>query len=589
MILAKIIPAALGNHLWQSTLFAAAAALLALALRKNRAQTRYTLWLIASLKFLVPFALLIAAGAHLRWPAAAPIATPTFSVAVQQIGQPFTAPEISTSVLMPAVSNAWNPVITILFLIWFVGFTAVLLSWWRRWMRIRTIVRAASPLPLETSVPVLSSPTLLEPGVFGIFRPVLLLPEGITGHLSARHLESIFAHELCHVRRRDNLAAAIHMFVEALFWFHPLVWWIGARMMEERECACDEEVVRLGNQPQVYAESILKACQFYLESPLACVSGVTGSDLRKRIVRIMTQRVVHRLTFGRKLLLAAAGIMAIAVPILFGLVNTPQDQAQSKPARAASLLSFEVASIKRNNSGTSNISVNISPGGRFTARNITVKQLIEDAYDIQGFQVSGAPGWLDSARYDIVAKAADSSENDPRHLSESERKTFEQQHRSRLQSLLATRFHLKTYNTSKEGPVYALVVAKNGPKLQTAHGEEPNNRGMRMRPGQLEGQGVSISFLAQALSRQLSRTVVDSTGLAGIYDFTLKWTPDEPLSQMFKSARGGNEGTASASPSDPSGPSVFTAIQEQLGLKLQSEKAPVDVLVIEHVEKPSEN
>ncbi|HXE12019.1 MAG TPA: M56 family metallopeptidase, partial [Bryobacteraceae bacterium] len=273
MILAKLIPAALANHLWQSTLFAAAAALLALALRKNRAQTRYTLWLIASLKFLVPFALLIAAGAHLRWPAAAPIATPTFSVAVQQIGQPFTAREISTSVLMPAVSNAWNPVITILFSIWFVGFAAVLLSWWRRWMRIRTIVRAASPLPLETSVPVLSSPTLLEPGVFGIFRPVLLLPEGITGHLSARHLESIFAHELCHVRRRDNLAAAIHMFVEALFWFHPLVWWIGARMMEERERACDEEVLRLGNQPQVYAESILKACQFYLESPLACISG----------------------------------------------------------------------------------------------------------------------------------------------------------------------------------------------------------------------------------------------------------------------------------------------------------------------------
>jgi len=112
---------------------------------------------------------------------------------------------------------------------------------------------------------------------------------------------------------------------------------------------------------------------------------------------------------------------------------------------------------------------------------------------------------------------------------------------------------------------------------------------MTMRPGQLEGQGVPISFLAEALSRQLSRIVVDNTGLAEIYDFTLKWTPDERPSQMFKNAGAGNEDAANASPSGVSGPSVFTAIQEQLGLKLRSEKAPVDVLVIDHVEKPSEN
>jgi uncharacterized protein (TIGR03435 family) len=218
-----------------------------------------------------------------------------------------------------------------------------------------------------------------------------------------------------------------------------------------------------------------------------------------------------------------------------------------------------------------------------------VKQLIEDAYDIRGFQISGAPGWLGSARYDIVAKAADSPENDPSHLSESERKAFEQQHRRRLQSLLITRFHLQTHNMSKEGPVYALVIAKNGSKLRAARGEKPNNRGMTMRPGQLEGQGVPISFLAKYLSQQLSRIVVDDTGLAGIYDFTLMWAPDERLSQMFKNAGAENEGAGNALPSGASGPSVFTAIQEQLGLKLKSKKAPVDVLVIDHVEKPSEN
>ena len=101
--------------------------------------------------------------------------------------------------------------------------------------------------------------------------------------LTPDQLEAVFAHELCHVRRRDNLTAALHMIVEAVFWFHPLVWWLGARMVDERERACDEDVLRLGGEPQVYAESVLKVCEFYLESPVACVAGVTGSNLQKRM------------------------------------------------------------------------------------------------------------------------------------------------------------------------------------------------------------------------------------------------------------------------------------------------------------------
>ena len=126
--------------------------------------------------------------------------------------------------------------------------------------------------------------------MFGILRPVLLWPRDIDMRLDDAQVHAILAHELAHVRRRDNLTAAMHMFVEAVFWFHPLVWWIGARLVDERERACDEEVVRLGNDPHVYAESILKTCQFYVESPLTCVPGVTGSDLKKRIERIMSHR-----------------------------------------------------------------------------------------------------------------------------------------------------------------------------------------------------------------------------------------------------------------------------------------------------------
>src|SRR5207249_5075322 len=125
------------------------------------------------------------------------------------------------------------------------------------------------------------------PGVVGLFRPILLLPASIEERLTMLQLDAVLAHELCHVRRRDNLTSAIHMIVEAIFWFHPLVWWIGARLVEERERACDEAVLSLGSEPHDYAEAILKVCSQYVESPLACTSGVSGSDLKKRIQAIL--------------------------------------------------------------------------------------------------------------------------------------------------------------------------------------------------------------------------------------------------------------------------------------------------------------
>jgi TonB family protein len=164
----------------------------------------------------------------------------------------------------------------------------------------------------------------------------LLWPAGISQHLQDAHVEAILAHEVQHVRRRDNLAAAMHMVVEAIFWFHPLVWWLGARLVEERERACDEAVLLLGNQPEVYAESILKTCEFCVASPLACVSGVTGADLKQRIVRIMTQRSGDKLGFLKKLLLVAIGTGAVSAPIVAGLIKAPVATAQSTRANMGS-------------------------------------------------------------------------------------------------------------------------------------------------------------------------------------------------------------------------------------------------------------
>jgi uncharacterized protein (TIGR03435 family) len=392
---------------------------------------------------------------------------------------------------------------------------------------------------------------------------VLLLPQGIGERLSEEELGSIVAHEMCHVRRRDNLTAAIHMVVEALFWFHPLVWWIGARLVEERERACDEEVLRMGKAPEVYAESILKVCRLYLESPLPCVSGVTGADLKRRIEEIMTQRVVSGLNHGRRLLLAAAGIAAVAGPVVFGIVTSPQGRAQQP---ADSSLAFEVASIKPTEETGRSMNLNRAPGGRFTTRNTGLKMLMTFAYDVRPHQISGGASWIDSEGFDIVAKA---DAADP---------TIEQ-FRGMMQKLLADRFQLTFHRETKEMPVYALVLAKNGPKLRVSDKDETTIQGGR---GLVTYQKCSMAFFAQNLSPRLGRTVLDRTGLKGEFDFTLEATIEDEIRKRVEA------GEASSS-SEPVGPTIFTALQEQLGLKLESTKGPVEILVIDRAQKPSGN
>ncbi len=265
------------NHLWQSTLFAGIAGLLTLALRRNPARVRHAVWLAASAKFLIPCSILIALGGQVQWRTAPATTQSGLTVVMNIAGQPFTAPRV-LSPLSPASTPAVSPLPAILAGIWVCGFFGIGCSWWMRWRRIRASVRAGSPVNIELPIAALSSPSLLEPGVFGIFRPVLLLPEGIFDRLTPAQLRAIVAHELCHVRNRDNLTAAIHMFVETVFWFHPLVWWLGTRMVEERERACDEEVLGVFTDPRTYADAILSVCRLYAGiSRLECVSGVAGS------------------------------------------------------------------------------------------------------------------------------------------------------------------------------------------------------------------------------------------------------------------------------------------------------------------------
>ncbi len=579
----------IANHLWQSTLFAGAAGLLTLLLRRNRAHARYCLWLAASVKFLVPFSLLVFAGSQLGRHATAAPARFSVPLMIEQVNEPFVAESAVRPTPHPLQTA--RPLLPILLAAWAVGFGILALSWWLRWHKIRRVLRAASPLPLGIGIPVLSSGSFMEPGVFGVFRPVLLLPDGIADRLSPAELQAVLAHELCHVRRRDNLATAIHMIVEAVFWFYPLVWWLGARLMEERECACDEEVLRSGSQPEAYAEGILKICELYMACPSKCVAGVTGSNLKKRIEAIMHSGPTSKLNFAKKASLAIAGFLAVAIPVILGVTNAPLLRAQADPNQR-----FEVASVRRVEIPNNGRGVPVFPptGGIGTSdpthiawHGLWLMNLISEAFGVKPENIIGL-GPVAMERYDFIANIPEGA--------------TKEQYAVMLGNLLRDRFHLRFHMDSKVMPAYALRVGKNGPKFKDTVGHDDptsiprstgpdadgfpivtsNFKGIVGQPNSGEifwrGQNVPMAQLAGLLeSPQVGRPIVDETGLMGHYDFKIR------LPGMRR------PGADTGVPSDPA-PSVFTAVEEQLGLKLESSSKPFPQLIIDNIDRdPTEN
>jgi uncharacterized protein (TIGR03435 family) len=297
----------------------------------------------------------------------------------------------------------------------------------------------------------------------------------------------------------------------------------------------------------------------------------------------------------QKLFISAAGLLAASFAVANGELALAQTQTSATP----STYEYEVATIFPSKPGGNGVGLLPSPNG-LIARNATLQMLVTSAYGVQNYQVSGGPSWFTSDLYDIDAKMDFSVADALQKLSIPERTAARQQ---MLQKLLTERFRLTIRRETTEGPVYSLVITKSGSKLTQAKSGDTYANGLHDRDGHargpgsefigvnagaltLTGQAVPITNLIRLLARYVDRPILDKTGLTGNFDFFLQFTANQGSLQA--SGGNGSSGPPPAS-SDTNAPYLLTAIQEQLGLKLESGKGPVETIVIDHVEKPSGN
>jgi uncharacterized protein (TIGR03435 family) len=441
------------------------------------------------------------------------------------------------------------------------------------------LIALGTRIGVSRPVQLLVSALVPVPNVVGWLRPVVLVPVGAIGGLPAEHLEALLLHELAHIRRHDYLINMLQNIAEAMLFYHPAIWWVSAHIRSERELCCDDIAVSVSGDALRYAHALanLEACRpVHLNVAMAA----NGGALTERIGRLLGQsRPPARnglgpgvLTLGILLVVAACG--------LFG-------QAGAAPA-------FQAASIKRNISATRMpMIVRPQAGGRLTAVNAPLMMLIQNAYEVQAFQVVGGPGWISTDGYDLEATPEGAIDRKQMWLM--------------LQTLLADRFQLKLHRESRELPAYLLTTTKAGAKLpapkEGACAQTPPQG--PPQPGalppcgnvvvalsqnalQLVGGKTTTTELTRVLSMVVGRPVLDRTEYSGTFDVHLEFTPSEATAGLPGSGGRGDPGGPQLS-TDVSRPTIFAALQEQLGLRLAAGKGPVDVLVIDHVERPAAN
>jgi hypothetical protein len=342
------------------------------------------------LKFLVPFSLLQQLGSYLGRSLPTPIeVAPT----LLETGSAIFLPSLGEgSFDVAVVPNLTIVVVTI----WALGSGALLVRWLSQWLAMRSTLACAEHLPMNLPISVRVTPAGLTPGVFGVFRPALILPRAVMRELSASQIETVLAHEMCHIRRRDNLTAAIHKFIEVIFWFHPLVWWIGANLLREREAACDEAVIEDGLEQVVYAVSLLHVCRLGVTARFAGVAASSGGDLKQRMTSILSPERASPLDQPRFMLLLMVAMALCYGPVLAGVIT-----GAAREAPDGARIYFEAITLTPSEPVWWN-DAKFDPAGQLSLDNVSLRELISLAYPAS--HVNGDPALIDSIYYDVHAR-----------------------------------------------------------------------------------------------------------------------------------------------------------------------------------------
>jgi len=392
---------ALIDHLWQSTLFGVAIGSITLFLRRNSAALRHTLWLLATLKFLVPFSVLYSLGATAGL--LAPVESqPSFLGVAFDAATPVVSPALALSVAPAASMHGapWWPLLCT----WCLGTLLVARRWWRGWRAADSLSRAAQPAP-GAAADVRITTAHIEPSVARVFHPLVLLPAALPGRLTPAQLAAVLAHEREHIARRDNLTAHLQRLVEALFWFHPLVWFIGVQLREERERACDEAVLARGHDAADYAGGILEVCRHCATAHAPDAVAALAGNLTQRIRHILASTPPLSLGFLKAAALTACTVVVALLPLLAGAVD---DIARRRVLLSAHMHVLEDAVIYvRPLPHTAGAAPLLSVGGNeITIRNSSLRELVALAYGVKPHEVTGGGNWLDQPRYDFRAVVA---------------------------------------------------------------------------------------------------------------------------------------------------------------------------------------
>lgn len=581
-----------GSIVAKVTISTAVGLLAAWLARGSRAAVRHTLLAaMFGVILLLPLGAMLMPPLHVRVPVGMESQAPfvPFGIAIDANPRPATIRVNSVAALAPHVSRL--SLVNVLVAGWGAGVAMFLLPVLVGLWQIRSLRRSGLPWRRGQSlveslalcggkhrrVEVLLHEALLGPMTCGVRRPAIILPRDAE-NWNQEDLDRAIVHELEHVRRGDSVSRCIARFASAIYWFHPMVWLAWRRLVLEAERSCDDAVLTY-SEATAYADQLVdlaKRLSADHRSPLLAMA--SRSDLATRVGAVLDKEQRRGRAGKFPLVVAYAASAALLLRLSpLTLVAMPQE---TQPA-------FEVTSVKPNKSGDLG-SFGKLGGSTVTFTNQSIKNIILNAYQIRPFQLLGGPSWINSDRFDIEGKVAGNPSMDQRRLM--------------AQRLLKDRFRLALHRETREFPIFELAVAKNGLKLQplkegSCLAVDPNNPALApgkthmdycgyggIGRGMLEASSTTMTELATSLSWLLDRTVVDRSGITGTFRIHLTFMPDQATpSQPGLSS---NPGSASV-PGD--GPDIFTALQEQLGLRLDASKGPVEVLVIDHVEKPTGN